>query len=189
MSGTDKSNDALFEKQKDFIINMIKKYQIHPKSTLASGIVYGTDSQITFPFSNTQNNLIVQSNIKRMQNPGVGINLKKALQLVLQSGFTAENNARENAPKALILFVNKNADVTNVDDEIDRIKANGVDLIIVAINGDGKPFRAFVHPKKLFVFENADDVDKLVDPVVTESLPGNILYFFKNSDSFEHAAK
>lgn len=109
-----------------------------------------------------------------MRNPGTG-NIKKALETVLKQAFSKQNGARENVPKSLILFANKKADTSNVSEYVKQIRNAGVDLTIVAIDGDGKPFRTFVDdPNKLFVFKSVDDIDKLTDKVTDATLPGKI---------------
>lgn len=171
VSGT--ANEKLFKKQISFITNLIKNYKIDAQNTLVSGLTYSDDARISFKFDQTQTQQLVKSYFDKMNNNGVGKNPKKAINVILESVFSISNGARVGIPKSLILFIGEQGDISTLKEDIDKIKARGVNLIIVAIDGDGKSFRTFVDdPNKLFVFENTDNVYKLVDPVVAKTLPG-----------------
>lgn len=171
MSGTD--DDKLYKKEIEFIKGMLKNYKLDPKQTLISSIVYGNDAKVEFSFSTGQSRQIIKSLLTKMNNPGKGRNLKAALDKVLTSVYTTTNGARENVSKSLVLFVHKDADTSDISGNIDKIKKEEIDLIIVAINRDGKPFTTFVDdPKKLIVLENVDDLTKSIDDVSKATLPG-----------------
>lgn len=173
VSGTDRSNNELFKKQVTFISQMLKNYRIHREQTLVTGILYGPTTKISFPFSTSQDVQLLKSYFEQMKNPGAATSMQQTLKIIANDVYSGDNGARQNVPKTLVLFVSGNVNMANFKENVDKIKKNSVNLIIVVIDGDGKPFRAFVDdPSKLFVFENIDDVDKLIDPVVVKSLPG-----------------
>lgn len=155
---------------------MTQKYNIRQDSTRVSSVIYGNDADVSFTFSQSSNKEDVQSELKRTQNVDKGLNPDKALDLLKSKVFTTSNGARNNAPKSVILFINKDADTSNLNKNIESLRKDGVNLIIVAIDGDGKPFRRFVDdPSKLFVFNNADNTKNLISPVVDATLPGMLI--------------
>lgn len=180
ISGTDDSRADLFEKQISFIINAIKNYKVHSDYTLFSGSQYANSAVITFPFLQSQTQEVVRSKFKNMKNSGTGYNVTEAIYTTLNVAYSRLNGARKNVPKALILFVSSKADVTDLEKYMKQMKDQDVNVVLIAIDGDGKSLKPLIdNPKQLIVFKNVDDVAKLVDDVTDATTPGTLIVIYQ----------
>ena len=170
--------------QKDISKEMLKSFGISSTETRI-GLVLNSQNPRTvarLTTYTTRNSLVTM--INSLRNPGDGNRLDKAIELVRNDLFTRPNGARNNAPKTVVIFMNKKADISSLT-EAQKSKDSGVKIVVVGYGEDidKEELRSISSGKDLtYMLTDSDDVIKRVaSSVAKNTLPGMFLRNFVNA--------
>ena len=161
VDSTASMRDCNFQKEKDFVKELAGYFQVGPRGTRFSSIVYGSDSQLVRKFKESLSLKDFQTEVDNFPLHGGRANLDKALRLAASTMFTANNGMRSNVPKVLIVL-NDGAQkvITQSAKEISSmLRMNEVKVIVIGVGEAERDILSQIvaSPEDLIIAERFED--------------------------------
>ena len=110
MGASGRNSAAAFTAQKDFVVNAVNGLNIADQRALVGILLYGPSIDVQVQLRDSLDRSALKNRIDRLQFPGYGTNLVATLMEAKTELMSAENGARDNARKVLVLMTNSKAD-------------------------------------------------------------------------------
>ena len=125
---------STFEREKNFIENMINEYSASQPGMRFGAILYGDDARVLFRFGDELSSQSAIKAIRKVQRKRRGNDVVAALNLASQDLFADKSGARVNATKTVVILMDK---ASFRDEKLinaaKKLKDIGVKIIVVAI--------------------------------------------------------
>ena len=186
------SNNENFNIQQSVAEKMVNKYHISPTSVnvgAVSSAPFGPNR--FFGLTDHTSKVSLMKALKSMPYAGSGTPYQ-AMNYILTRMFAGQSGIRKYAPKSTILFVDRNSvgNPSNLKDILQKFEDEGVNVLVVAIDDDGKLplfFGNLDYRMDVIYIDRKTDDSKLLE-IIKKSLRGsvieicfmkpNLVYFF-----------
>lgn len=119
-----------FQRAKDFIIEIVKSFNIAKDATRVALVLYHSEPVVVFKFKYKVND--IENRIEKMDHPGQGTNTGKALDKVRNDVFKDLKKDREDLPKVVVVMTN-NRSQDNVSVPAQQLRDDGATIISLGL--------------------------------------------------------
>ena len=166
-----------FNTEKDLAKKIVEKYDVSKSATLVGAITYDDDAVLAWKIGDATEKRTTLDRINQLQRRGNGKNVLKALQIARSRLFSSENGARRNAPKTLVVFVDKVVESRQLDIVSKELEDNNINVIVITIGKEVLKTDVSGIARQPSNVINADDFDdkkgELASLASAKSVPGN----------------
>ena len=175
--------DKLYKEQIAFIIEYLKNYKIGSDGVLPGIISNTQDPSVLINIGSLKTSSEIIEVLQNSKNIKEEADLEKAILLIQDNLFKFENGSRRGAQKSILIFLDKNVEISNeLKIIMKNLRKDGVRIVIIGQGGE-------VDKDKLVPLLPTDDVDafffpedlpslkRFLKPVVDRLLPGNTIRF------------
>jgi len=162
LTGTPSDQQKLYNRQIEYFLELLKRYNIQNQYTRLAAVTNGNSVRAIFNFKEGNNYKTVRQFLRDITNPGEQKDTSKATNLILNDIFSVRNGAREpNTPRTVVFVVTKDTDAKLLKKDIEKIEKNDVNVILVVL-GDDVAKSTFVNivpdsNKVVFLEDSKDD--------------------------------
>lgn len=162
--------EMTFQKMKDFVLELVKTYNVSANHTRISLISYGSKPISQLQFASGIYESVVEQALFAMSPVGGERKLSDALSFIAENVFAR----KQDTGKLLVLIVSgKNAKIEN-DEAMKRalaeLKAGDIKFVILGIGKEIKrELSDFSDPGKIITVNDADDLKQAFSKVIDES--------------------
>ena len=175
------SSSKMFADQQQFVISLLDKIKISSDSTLLGAVTYGRPPQVQWKIGDKLNKDATKRAMLAMTNPGINGGIYEALRFINTTLFNANQGARPNTQKAILMFAGDNpiGDKLKMVALARSLKERRVKLVVVNLGrkDDKQTLRPFAYDQySYFAPPNLEELKRVLTPVTSAVQPGLILF-------------
>ena len=119
-----------FQRAKDFIIEIVKSFNIEKDATQVALVLYNSNPDVVFEFKDNFDD--IEEEIQEMDYPGGGTNTGKALDKVRNYVFKKLKKDREDLPKVVVVVTDGRSQ-DNVSVPAQQLRDDGATIISLGV--------------------------------------------------------
>lgn len=173
----ERQGEGNFQRSKDFIIEIVKSFNIGKYDTNVALVLYSSSAQVVFDLKKYYKTEDIVNAIQRMSYPGGSTKTGKALEKVKKNVFKGLKGDRKYVPKVVIVLTDGMSQ-DDVSDPAEDLRDDGATIISVGVGccyDEDELKEMATDPDEKHVLEvTFSDLDKFKDTVREQICSGKL---------------